>query len=97
MIFRVYQNGSSSLSILLAILLFSLLCLAAQQWLNLQQKQASEIYQRYQAMQIAENQLNRQYLGLDCENQLFQNGISFQISCDPQVTVTFPLGVVEVQ
>ncbi|AWX14229.1 hypothetical protein CEP45_07445 [Mergibacter septicus] len=97
MIFNFYQNGSSSVSILLAISLFSFLCLSVQQGLNVQQQQASEIYQRYQAIQIAENQLNRQYLGLECENQRIQNGIRFQISCDQQVTVTYPLGVVKVR
>lgn len=94
MIFKIYRQGSSSLSILLAISLFTMLLLTTQQWLNKQQQQATKIYQQYQAVLIAENQLAQQYLGLSCQHQITLNGTLFQIDClnAQEILVRFPLG-----
>nr|WP_050846474.1 DUF5374 domain-containing protein [Aggregatibacter actinomycetemcomitans] len=63
------------------------------QWGNVQRKSAVEIYQRFQAIQIAENQHQRRFLGLPCESQVQQNQIRFQVICSQnQVSVKYPRG-----
>ena len=60
---------------------------------NVQRKSAVEIYQRFQAIQIVENQRQRQFLGLSCESSIHKNHIHFHITCTQnQVTVKYPRG-----
>jgi len=48
---------------------------------------------RFQAIQLAENQRQRQFLGLSCESSIHQNHIHFHITCTQnQVTVKYPRG-----
>ena len=50
-------------------------------------------FQEFQAIQIAENQVQRQFLGLSCENSVQQNGIQFAIQCSHhQVDIRYPQG-----
>lgn len=85
-------KGMSLLSLLISLTAFSGIFLAVNQWTSYQRKSAVEIYQRYQAIQIAENQKQRQFLGLDCENTVFQNGIRFQVQCGIPLIVRYPAG-----
>ncbi|PVX32385.1 prepilin peptidase dependent protein C [Pasteurella langaaensis DSM 22999] len=85
-------KGMSLLTLLIVITLFSGIFLAINQWASQQRKSAVEIYQRYQAIQIAENQKQRRFLGMPCENQLHQNAIKFSIECAERITVRYPAG-----
>ncbi len=89
----IRQKGMSLLSLLVTLSVFSGLFLTFNQWGNLQRKSAVEIYQRFQAIQLAENQRQRQFLGLSCESSIHQNHIHFHITCTQnQVTVKYPRG-----
>lgn len=85
-------KGMSLLSLLISLMAFSGIFLTVNQWTSYQRKSAVEIYQRYQAIQIAENQKQRQFLGLDCENTVSQNGIRFQVQCGVPLIVRYPAG-----
>jgi len=74
------NNGMSLMSLLLALSIFSGLFLIFNRWTAEQRKSAVRIFQKFQAIQIAENQAQRQFLGLSCENSVEQNGISMQSS-----------------
>ncbi|WP_101776097.1 DUF5374 domain-containing protein [Pasteurella oralis] len=76
-----HYKGMSLLSLLLTLGVFSGLFLSVNQWLAIQRQNAIRIYHTVQVMQIAENQKQRQFLGLDCEKQTKQNNIRFQIEC----------------
>ena len=81
------------MSLLVTLSVFSGLFLTFNQWGNLQRKNAVEIYQRFQAVQIAENQHQRRFLGLPCESNVLQNQIHFRITCTQnQITVKYPRG-----
>jgi len=87
----IRQKGMSLLSLLVTLSVFSGLFLTFNQWGNAQRKSAVEIYQRFQAIQLAENQRQRQFLGLSCESSIHQNHIHFHITCTQnQVTVKYP-------
>lgn len=85
-------KGMSLLSLLISLTAFSGIFLAVNQWTSYQRKSAVEIYQRYQAIQIAENQKQRQFLGLECESTVSQNGIRFQVQCGIPLIVRYPAG-----
>ncbi|WP_109077623.1 DUF5374 domain-containing protein [Aggregatibacter kilianii] len=90
---KINHKGMSLLSLLVALTLFSGLFLTFNQWGNVQRKSAVEIYQRFQAIQIAENQHQRRFLGLPCETQVRQNQIHFRVICmQNQVSVKYPRG-----
>ena len=89
----IRQKGMSLLSLLVTLSVFSGLFLTFNQWGNVQRKSAVAIYQRFQAIQLAENQRQRQFLGLSCESSIHQNHIHFHITCTQnQVTVKYPRG-----
>ena len=93
MILRLKQyKGMSLLTLLVSLSLFSGIFLTINQWMSIQRKTAVEIYQRYQAIQIIENQKQRQFLGLPCENNVKQNGVRFQIQCGESIVVDYPAG-----
>lgn len=81
------------MSVMLTLALFSILFLAFNQWTANQRKSAVKIYQDFQALQIAENQAARQFLGLPCEQKVKQNGNTFQVQCQGnQVLIRSPQG-----
>ena len=89
---KINQKGMSLVSLLVTLSVFSGLFLTFNQWGNLQRKSAVEIYQRFQAIQLAENQHQR-FLGLPCESNVLQNQIRFRVTCTQnQVTVKYPRG-----
>ncbi|MGC6342863.1 DUF5374 domain-containing protein [Bisgaard Taxon 45] len=91
MIFYHYK-GTSLSALLIALMLFCGIFLSTHQWLTYQRQHAIRIYQRIQALQIAQNQKQRQFLGLACESQVKQNGLTFQVQCTPHsvhVTASF--------
>lgn len=87
------QRGMSLFSFLITLTIFSGIFFSILQWRNQQSKSAVEIYQSFQGIQLAENQQQRQLLGLPCENSREQNGIRFHISCvGNQIIVRYPRG-----
>lgn len=87
------RQGSSSIALMLAITLFCSLIIIFSQWYSTQQQHSVYLYQREQALLIAENQAYRQHFGLTCQTQHQQNGITFTIQCQSgQIIVDFPLG-----
>ena len=87
------NKGMSLMSLLLALSIFSGLFLIFNRWTTEQRKSAVRIFQELQAIQIAENQAQRQFLGLSCENSVQQNGIQFSIQCSHhQVNIRYPQG-----
>ena len=90
---KINHKGMSLLSLLVTLSVFSGLFLTFNQWGNLQRKSAVEIYQRFQAIQLAENQHQRRFLGLPCESYVLQNQTRFRVTCTQnQVTVKYPRG-----
>lgn len=95
MILTLYR-GASLLSVLLALTLFSSIFIAMQSWAHFQRQSAVQIYQRFQAIQIAENQKQRQFLGLGCLSQVQQNQMTFHIHCqNDRISVSYPMGKIE--
>ena len=83
----------------LTTLLFSLaLFIAFNQWTASQRKSAVKTYQDFQAIQIAENQAQRQFLGLACEQFIQQNGLTFRVQCqNERVIVRYPMGEISIK
>ncbi len=87
------NRGMSLISLMFTLALFSALFLAFNQWTANQRKSAVKIYYDFQALQIAENQAQRQFLGLPCEQYVQQNSIIFQVQCQSdQVVIQYPKG-----
>lgn len=77
-----YQNkGISLVSVLFTLSIFSMMYLTFNQWRSSQHLRAMIIYQQRQAIQIAKNQQQRQFLHLPCEHQVEQNSLTFFIQC----------------
>ncbi len=92
-LFHRFKQGMRLITLLVTLSLFSGIFLAINQWVNVQRQTANEIYQRYQAIQIAENQQQRQFLGLSCETEVKQNQLTFSVSClGERVKVRYILG-----
>lgn len=87
------NKGMSLASVMFTLALFSTLFLAFNQWTANQRKSAVKIYYDFQALQIAENQAQRQFLGLPCEQRVQQNGVQFNVQCQGnQVVIRSPQG-----
>lgn len=87
------NKGMSLTSVMFTLMVFSTLFLVFNRWTANQRQSAVKIYHDFQALQIAENQAQRQFLGLPCEQQVKQNDIAFQIQCQSnQVVIRSPLG-----
>ena len=55
-------------------------------------------YQDFQAIQVAENQAQRQFLGLACEQLIQQNGLTFLVQCENErVIVRYPMGEISIK
>lgn len=90
-------KAESLISVLIALSLWLILYFTYIHWQSEQHRTAAEIYQRQQALQIAENQIALKMARLPCEKQVQQNNLTFQITCREQkMVVTFPLGNVEI-
>lgn len=88
-----YFKGMSLLSFLFTLSIFSGIFLSINQWGDQQRKSAVNIYQRFQAVQIAENQKQRQFLGLSCEDKVMRNKLEFDVQCiGDSVRVRYPRG-----
>ena len=74
------NKGMSLMSLLLALSIFSGLFLIFNRWTTEQRKSAVRIFQEFQAIQIAENQAQRQFLGLSCENAYNKMAFNFQFN-----------------
>ncbi len=86
-------KAETFVSLSMAILLVSILLLSYGKWQHQHNKNQQILYQRLQAMQIAENQLALKTLDLPCEAVTHQNKITFKISCFPnKVRVEYPSG-----
>lgn len=85
-------------TLLFSLALFSVLFLVFNQWTAEQRKSAVKIYQDFQAIQIAENQAQRQFLGLACEQLIQQNGLTFRVQCqNERVIVRYPMGEISIK
>lgn len=87
-------KAESSLSLLVALLLFSLIYLGWSSWQSMQNMQSQQIFQKQQALQIAENQIARRLANVACQSSIEQNSIRFEISrcSDSEIEVRFPAG-----
>lgn len=97
---RTHLKAENSLSMMLAIALFAILCLSYMAWQSQQARQYAQIYQRQQALQIVENQIALQMAGGErvCESRVRQNDITFEIKCPAnRIQVLFPTGEVTVE
>lgn len=85
-------------TLLFSLALFSVLFLVFNQWTTEQRKSAVKIYQDFQAIQIAENQAQRQFLGLACEQLIQQNSLTFRVQCqNERVIVRYPMGEISIK
>ena len=85
-------------TLLFSLALFSVLFLVFNQWTAEQRKSAVKIYQDFQAIQIAENQAQRQFLGLACEQLIQQNDLTFRVQCENErVIVRYPMGEISIK
>ena len=92
------NKGMSLTTLLFSLALFSVLFIAFNQWMASQRKSAVKTYQDFQAIQIAENQAQRQFLGLACEQLIPQNGLTFRVQCENErVTVRYPTGEISIK
>lgn len=86
-------KGMGLLSLLLSLTIFSGILLAFNQWASQQRKSAVAIYQGFQAVQIAQNQKQREFLGLPCENSVRLNQLYFEVKCQNSVVIVkYPSG-----
>ena len=87
------NKGMSLTTLLFSLALFSVLFIAFNQWTASQRKSAVKTYQDFQAIQVAENQAQRQFLGLACEHLIQQNDLTFRVlSENVRVIVRYPMG-----
>jgi len=57
-----------------------------------------QTYQDFQAIQVAENQAQRQFLGLACEHLIQQNDLTFRVQCENErVIVRYPMGEISIK
>ncbi|WP_181154794.1 DUF5374 domain-containing protein [Haemophilus haemolyticus] len=92
------NKGMSLTTLLFSLALFSVLFIAFNQWTASQRKSAMKTYQNFQAIQVAENQAQRQFLGLACEQVIQQNGLTFRVQCqNKRVIVRYPMGEISIK
>ena len=92
------NKGMSLTTLLFSLALFSVLFIAFNHWTASQRKSAVKTYQDFQAIQIAENQAQRQLLGLACEQLIQQNGLTFRVQCqNERVIVRYPMSEISIK
>ena len=85
-------------TLLFSLALFSVLFIDFNQWTASQRKSAVKTYQDFQAIQVAENQAQRQFLGLPCEQLIQQNSLTFRVQCENErVIVRYPMGEISIK
>ncbi|WP_373819650.1 DUF5374 domain-containing protein [Glaesserella sp.] len=89
-------KAENTISVVIAIMLFSMLYLTYSHWQTQQNDQTNFVFQQRQALQIAENQIALKMNDKQaCESSIEQNGIYFEIQCSSQqIRVSFPKGEV---
>ncbi|TCJ97948.1 prepilin peptidase dependent protein C [Volucribacter psittacicida] len=93
MILHRLNRGISLIALLVSLSILSGLLLTLSTWTTQQRQSAVKIYQDFQGIQIAENQWQRLWLGLDCQSEQWQNHLHFTIRCQgQQIIVSYPLG-----
>ncbi len=92
------NKGMSLTTLLFSLALFSVLFIAFNKWTASQRKSAVKTYQDFQAIQVAENQAQRQFLGLACEHLIQQNDLTFRVQCENErVIVRYPMGEISIK
>lgn len=92
------NKGMSLTTLLFSLALFSVLFITFNQWTANQRKSAVKTYQDFQAIQVSENQAQRQFLGLACEQLIQQNGLTFRVQCENErVIVRYPMGEISIK
>ena len=92
------NKGMSLTTLLFSLALFSVLFIDFNQWTASQRKSAVKTYQDFQAIQIAENQAQRQFLGVACEQLIEQNSLTFRVQCQNEhVIVRYPMGEISIK
>ncbi|MDH2924451.1 prepilin peptidase dependent protein C [Nicoletella semolina] len=91
-------NASSGIALLIAVNLFAILYLSYNKWQSQQNRQLNLIYQKQQALQIAENQIALKMANLPCERSVKQNDVVFHITCylPNKIIINFPTGEVTI-
>ncbi|MEG9476591.1 DUF5374 domain-containing protein [Mannheimia bovis] len=89
-------KAESTISLLVAIALFTIVVLSFSHWQSEQNRRVNIHFQQQQAAVILENQIALQLAGLDCERQIEQNNIRYDIQCSGnKLSIRFPLGKIE--
>lgn len=66
-------------------------------WQAMQTQQENVLYQRQQALQIAENQIALKMAGKACQRLVKQNNLQFSVQCgQTSISVAFPLGEIKI-
>ena len=61
-------------------------------------KKCGENLSRFSGIQVAENQAQRQFLGLACEHLIQQNDLTFRVQCENErVIVRYPMGEISIK
>lgn len=85
-------------TLLFSLALFSILFITFNQWTASQRKSAVKTYQDFQAIQVADNQAQRQFLGLACEQLIQQNSLTFRVQCENErVIVRYSMGEISIK
>ncbi|AHG76852.1 hypothetical protein X874_2140 [Mannheimia varigena USDA-ARS-USMARC-1312] len=80
----------------MAIALFTIVVLSFSHWQSEQNRRVNAHFQQQQAAVILENQIALRLSGLDCERQIEQNNIRYDIQCSGnKLSIRFPLGKIE--
>lgn len=89
-------RAETTISLLIAIVIFSILILVFSHWQSAQNKRLNLYFQKQQAVQILESQIALKLAGLACENHIIQNQVRYEIYCSAtQFSIRFPLGEIE--
>lgn len=92
---KKYQ-AETAISLLMVMILFALIIFSFGHWQAEQNYRLSKNYQQQQAAQLLENQIALKLAGLECESNVVQNEINYQIECAThKISITFPLGKIE--
>lgn len=90
---KIIYKAESLISLLIAMSIFGIIYLVQTKWLSQQQHNAEMLYQKQQALEIAENQLSLLMAQNPCEKIVRQNHLIFQIDCrSQQIQIRFPQG-----
>lgn len=86
-------RAETVLSVLVAIMLFSVMVLTFNHWQSEQNRQLNYHLQRQQAVQILVNQIALKLVDVECEKAVVQNQVRYEIQC--LEAIRFPLGEIK--